>query len=65
MPTPDPQGNNPGNKQGKKRRSWPYAVTAILVLALQQGWEPRDVVALAAVLLVLIALVQATGSGGE
>lgn len=55
MTTPDPQE--------KKRRSWPYAVTAILVLALQQGWQPRDVAMLAAVLLVLIALVGSAGNG--
>ncbi|MBT2446961.1 hypothetical protein J7F03_07720 [Streptomyces sp. ISL-43] len=61
MTTPDPQGN----KQGKKPRSWPYAITAILVLALQQGWAPRDVATLASVLLVLIALVRSAGNGGE
>lgn len=57
MPTPDPQG--------KKSPSWPYAITAILVLALQQGWEPRDIATLAAVLLVLIALVRSAGNRGE
>lgn len=57
MTTPGPQGD--------KHRSWPYAVTAVLVLALQQGWEPRDVAALGAVVLVLIALVQSAGSRGE
>ncbi|MCX5122167.1 hypothetical protein [Streptomyces sp. NBC_00347] len=57
MSTPGPQGD--------KHRSWPYSVTAVLVLALQQDWEPRDVAALGAVLLVLIALVQSAGSRGE
>ncbi|MFJ7267709.1 hypothetical protein ACIQV3_13825 [Streptomyces sp. NPDC099050] len=56
MTTPGPQGN--------KHRSWPYAVTAILVLALQQGWAPRDVATLAAVLMGLIALVRTAGDGG-
>jgi hypothetical protein len=48
---------------GRPRRSWPYIVSAVLVLALQQGWNPEHVISLAAVLLVLIALV--TSSGGS
>ncbi len=40
-----------------KRTTWPYAVTAIIVLALQSGWGPRNVLALTAILLVLIGFV--------
>ncbi|MFI7388031.1 hypothetical protein [Streptomyces sp. NPDC049813] len=42
-------------------RSWPYVVTAALALALQQGWEPGQVIALTVCLLTLIALIASTG----
>ncbi|MFF4104495.1 hypothetical protein [Streptomyces sp. NPDC001903] len=47
------------------RRSWPYAVTAVLVLTVQEGWAAEDVRRLAATLLVLIALICVIGEGGE
>nr|WTA00815.1 hypothetical protein OH820_35290 [Streptomyces sp. NBC_00857] len=47
------------------RRSWPYAITAIVVLAIQQGWDAQQVTALAVSLLVLIALLTSAGRGGE
>lgn len=49
------------NSPQRQRRSWPYVVAAALVLALQQGWSPTDVITLATCLLVLIALVTSTG----
>jgi hypothetical protein len=39
-----------------RRRSWPYAATAIVALAVQQGWDAQHVISLAVSLLVLIAL---------
>ncbi|MFE5966205.1 hypothetical protein [Streptomyces sp. NPDC056463] len=53
------------NSSHGPRRSWPYAVTAIIVLALQQGWSAADITKLAVVLLVLIALVTRAGRGDE
>ncbi|MCY0917448.1 hypothetical protein ACFWHQ_40115 [Streptomyces sp. NPDC060334] len=47
------------------RRSWPYAVTAVLVLALNEGWAARDVQRLATILLVLVALICVLGEGGD
>lgn len=44
------------------RRSWPYAITAVLIVALQEGWRPGDVRALAATLLVLVAMIYASGN---
>ncbi|MFI7368240.1 hypothetical protein ACIBO4_39475 [Streptomyces sp. NPDC050149] len=57
MPTPNPPRSH--------RRSWAYAVTAIIVLAVQQGWPAEQVTALAVSLLVLIALITSAGRGGE
>ncbi|WP_327267146.1 hypothetical protein OG444_40155 (plasmid) [Streptomyces sp. NBC_01232] len=47
------------------RRSWPYVVAAIVVLAVRQGWEAEQVITLAVCLLVLIALVSSASPGGE
>ncbi|MGP4009877.1 hypothetical protein [Streptomyces sp. 4N124] len=47
------------------RRSWPYVVAAVLVLAVQQGWDAAAVTKLAAVLLVLVALIHAAGPGNQ
>ncbi|MEV6406629.1 hypothetical protein AB0M58_27445 [Streptomyces bobili] len=41
------------------RRSWPYAITAIVVLAFENGWEPAEIRSLTAVLLVLVAVIHA------
>ncbi|MFB7031320.1 MULTISPECIES: hypothetical protein [unclassified Streptomyces] len=43
------------------RKTWPYAVVAVLVLAVNAGWPAADVIKLATVLLVLIALVVRAG----
>lgn len=51
--------------ESSRRKTWPYAVTAVLVYALNEGWSAADVIKLAAVLLVLVALVVQAGSGGE
>ncbi|MFF8513383.1 hypothetical protein ACF064_35585 [Streptomyces sp. NPDC015492] len=51
--------------ESPRRKTWPYAVTAVLVYALNEGWSAADVIKLAAVLLVLVALVVQAGSGGE
>ncbi|MCB8908434.1 MULTISPECIES: hypothetical protein [unclassified Streptomyces] len=48
-----------------RRKTWPYAVTAVLVYALNEGWSAADVIKLAAVLLVLVALVIQAGPGDE
>ncbi|WP_158711281.1 hypothetical protein [Streptomyces sp. NRRL S-1824] len=53
------------NSPQPRRRSWPYAVTAIVVLAVQQGWHAQQVTTLAVSLLVLIALIASAGHGGE
>lgn len=53
------------NSPQPQRRSWPYAVTATIALALQQGWDPEQVITLATCLLVLIALIASTGHHGE
>ncbi|WP_328622917.1 MULTISPECIES: hypothetical protein [unclassified Streptomyces] len=47
------------------RRSWPYVVVAIVVLALQQGWDAQQVITLAVSLLVLIAVITAAGHNRE
>ncbi|MEU1495733.1 hypothetical protein ABZ456_36505 [Streptomyces sp. NPDC005776] len=57
MPTP--------NSPQSHRRSWAYAVTAIIVLTVQQGWPAERVTVLAVSLLVLIALITSAGQGGE
>lgn len=43
------------------RRSWPYVVVTIVVLALRQGWDAEHVITLAVCLLVLVALVSSAG----
>ncbi|MFD0551390.1 hypothetical protein ACFQ0X_21025 [Streptomyces rectiviolaceus] len=43
--------------------SWPYVIVAIVVLTVQEGWKPTDVVRLSAVLLVLAAMVVAASGG--
>ncbi|MFF0087988.1 hypothetical protein ACFYR1_51610 [Streptomyces canus] len=40
-----------------ERTTWPYAVTAIIVLAVQIGWGAKDTVSRTATLLVLIGVV--------
>ncbi|MEU7018792.1 hypothetical protein [Streptomyces sp. NPDC046385] len=47
------------------RRTWAYAATAVLVLALNQGWAAADVIKLATAVLVLIALIIAAGHGSS
>ncbi|MFF3216120.1 hypothetical protein ACFYYB_36590 [Streptomyces sp. NPDC002886] len=47
------------------RRSWPYAVVAITVLAIQQGWDAQQVTTLAVSLLVLVAVITSAGRGNE
>ncbi|MFD3757971.1 hypothetical protein [Streptomyces sp. NPDC058622] len=47
------------------RRSWPYAVVAITVLAVRQGWDAEQVTTLAVSLLVLVALITSAGRGNE
>lgn len=47
------------------RRSWPYAVVAITVLAIQQGWDAQQVTTLAVSLLVLVALIASAGRGND
>ncbi|MER7466847.1 hypothetical protein [Streptomyces sp. NPDC097981] len=47
------------------RRTWPYVVSAIVVLALQQGWNAQEVTTLAVSLLVLIAVITAAGADRE
>ncbi|MEV7376467.1 hypothetical protein AB0O51_36980 [Streptomyces sp. NPDC090301] len=47
------------------RRTWAAAFTAVLVLALNQGWPAADVIKLATAVLVLIALVVGVGSGDD
>ncbi|MEU2453059.1 MULTISPECIES: hypothetical protein [unclassified Streptomyces] len=49
------------NSPQSQSRSWPYVVTAVVVVAVQQGWEAQHVIALAVSLLVLIALVSSAG----
>ncbi|MGC5530383.1 hypothetical protein [Streptomyces sp. SR-10] len=53
------------NSPHAPRRSWPYAITAILVLALQEGWDEASVIKLAAVLLVLLALINSNDNNGN
>ncbi|WP_435211444.1 hypothetical protein [Streptomyces sp. bgisy034] len=53
------------NSPQPHRRSWPYAVTAAIALAIQQGWSAEQVIALATCLLVLIALITSAGRHGE
>lgn len=45
------------NSPSPNRRSWPYAVTAIVALAVQQGWDVQQVISLSVILLVFIALI--------
>ncbi|MFE7757614.1 hypothetical protein [Streptomyces sp. NPDC057429] len=47
------------------RRSWPYAITVILVLALQEGWDEASVIKLAVVLLVLLALINSSTNNND
>ncbi|MFD3329615.1 hypothetical protein [Streptomyces sp. NPDC058701] len=47
------------------RRSWPYAVVAITVLAIQQGWDAQQVTTLAVSLLVLVAVITSAGRGND
>ncbi|MFF8513381.1 hypothetical protein ACF064_35575 [Streptomyces sp. NPDC015492] len=47
------------------RRTWAAAFTAVLVLALNQGWAAADVIRLAAAVLVLIALIAGAGPNSE
>ncbi|MFE7537269.1 hypothetical protein ACFU67_23710 [Streptomyces rhizosphaericola] len=51
----------PSNSRQPQRRTWPYAVTAVTVLAIQQGWDAQQVITLAVSLLVLIALITSAG----
>ncbi|MEU5289398.1 hypothetical protein ACIOHB_35480 [Streptomyces microflavus] len=51
----------PSNSPQPQRRTWPYAVTAVTVLAIQQGWDAQQVITLAVSLLVLIALITSAG----
>ncbi|TYR53310.1 hypothetical protein FY004_27345 [Streptomyces parvus] len=51
----------PSNSPQPQRRTWPYAVTAVTVLAIQQGWAAQQVITLAVSLLVLIALITSVG----
>ncbi|MFJ8764665.1 hypothetical protein [Streptomyces clavifer] len=51
----------PSNSPQPQRRTWPYAVTAVTVLAIQQGWPAQQVITLAVSLLVLIALITSAG----
>ncbi|WP_326613734.1 hypothetical protein OHA57_00050 [Streptomyces anulatus] len=53
------------NSPRAPRRSWPYAITAILVLALQEGWDEASVIKLAAVLLVLLALINSNDNNNR
>ncbi|MEV7203473.1 hypothetical protein [Streptomyces griseoluteus] len=53
------------NSPQPHRRSWPYAVTAAIALAIQQGWSAEQVITLATCLLVLIALITSAGHHGE
>ncbi|MFJ5879208.1 hypothetical protein [Streptomyces sp. S1] len=57
MPTPNPTRPS--------RRTWAAAFTAVLVLALNQGWPAEDVIKFASAVLVLIAVVVGVGSNGE
>jgi hypothetical protein len=47
------------------RRSWPYMVGAITVLAIQQGWNAQQVTTLTVSLLVLVALITSAGRGSD
>ncbi|MCX4546436.1 hypothetical protein [Streptomyces sp. NBC_01565] len=47
------------------RRNWPYVVVAIVVLALQQGWNAQQITTLAVSLLVLIAVITAASNNRE
>lgn len=47
------------------RRNWPYVVTAIVVLALQQGWSAEQIITLTVSLLVLIAVITAASHNRE
>ncbi|MFE7042489.1 hypothetical protein ACFU9X_24515 [Streptomyces atratus] len=53
------------NAPQPQRRTWPYALTAVTVLAIQQGWDAQQVITLAVSLLVLIALITSAGQGSE
>ncbi|MFE7586429.1 hypothetical protein ACFU5Y_33235 [Streptomyces gardneri] len=57
MPTP--------NSPRPTRRTWAAGFTAVLVLAMNQGWAAEDIIKLAAVVLVLIAVVIGVGTNGE
>lgn len=46
------------------RRTWPFVVLGALTLAFENGWSPKEIRDLAAVLLVLVALIYAAGGGG-
>ncbi|MDQ1024703.1 hypothetical protein QF035_002285 [Streptomyces umbrinus] len=48
-----------------RRTTWAYAVAAVLVVALQSGWDPAEVRNLAMAMLVLIALIYAARGGRE
>ncbi|MFE5300674.1 hypothetical protein [Streptomyces sp. NPDC056632] len=47
------------------RRTWAAAFTAVLVLALNQGWAAADIIKLATAVLILIAVVVCVSPGGE
>ncbi|MFD9051738.1 hypothetical protein [Streptomyces zaomyceticus] len=53
MPAPTPPGPT--------RKNWPYVVVVILVLAFNAGWPAADVIKLATVILVLVALIVRAG----
>ncbi|MGA5171255.1 MULTISPECIES: hypothetical protein [Streptomyces] len=53
------------NSQQPRHRSWPYAITAVIVLAIQQGWDAQQVVTLTVSLLVLVALITSAGRYGD
>lgn len=53
------------NSRQPQRRTWAYAVTAVTVLAIQQGWAAQQVITLAVSLLVLIALITSAGQGSD
>ncbi len=53
------------NAPQSPRRSWPYAVVAITVLAIQQGWDAQQVTTLAVSLLVLVAVIISAGRGND
>lgn len=53
LPTPkltDPSGPGP-------RNGWPYVIAAVITLAIQSGWQPADVRALALALMTAIVII--------